>query len=475
MSLESLLIPTAISAAADQIGVNEQRDQELQLVEFQRSVVDEAQAMGHGHTAAATHVTLQGQMDIFPVRKKVEYKPAEEATHDTPVDKAESERRAMYIRYYEFGQIQDDRDTHGTQYSQLKTIKPRLTKAASRLMSGIILDAIIKPATILDEDAVYETTAQAQLLGVTGTAVEKAALAASSVLGGRGFVPNIESNQFFKNNTYFNLSATSAGALNKAVASDLGDFDADTLTDLEYIIRRRDAEGDGQWVMTLTPELARILKKDEDFKNSERVFKIGGSVDSFSGALDYKGFYLINTSDKVLPIIHAKNLVQSTIPKGGGVGNASIVARSLNKSNTDPVVVDPYVGKQVSSGIKDTALVVGDVVKGAFEIRTVTSTAADGDPATADTVNKLKIMANHMIYAWNPNYLYWSMSGKSKMRVAEDPTKSFSTRLYSLIPCAAMLIQEDYALSFLLPNNGTYKLGVTGTGNPDAETSRKIG
>ena len=421
-------------AAGDTIA-NSQRGKEILITAFHKQVTHEAQARGSNMLPATTHVTLSGAVDLFNIQAPVEYGLAAGGVHKTVYSKFEDSRRAMFVRHYEYAGIQDSRDSRMTAYDQLQSLQPRLAKAQGRVMDQVCLDAIIASAVLTNDSDVVTAGSQANTgvdpLATTASGYD--AWAASSQLAQNTFQSVIKYKYKARDNMYFNIKKTAAGVADDAAEAGVGNFNTDTFVDLNHIIDLRAARDRGKYCISLTPELNRRLKKDVDFKSSEQVFDVGGSVRSMSARMVYHDFVFIPIENQVLPTLNPRNLIVNYSAAAGSPvvpAHYSFFARALNIDNP---IVEPYVGRDLQAV---TSVDPTDVIDGAYKMKTESLTST----------------ARHLVYIWSPECLYWSSSGITKMRQTENQDLSFAEMLFSSIPCSAMLIQEDYAMTYLLPH-----------------------
>ena len=91
--------------------------------------------------------------------------------------------------------------------------------------------------------------------------------------------------------------------------------------------------------------------------------------------------------------------------------------------------------------------------------------AASAIPSTryrlAIATNQSKILEENLVYFWSPKALYFSSSGVSKFRYGEHQDYRYDHAIFSLFAASGMLIQEDFALQFVIGDGLTTSTGLT--------------
>ena len=384
------------------------RNEQHQTLSFANDVYAAAQARGSMLMPAVKKVELSGSKQMFDVEQPVDYKIRVGGISKTVFDKQVTSRREMQSRQWHASVAVSRIDEYSSSLDLKMAFKRQLINGQGRLLDFVILNAIVEPAVLENKAtaAVYDRTAKDELKNKISDVIGPGTLHYQSTV-------KVQE----KTNLYANF--TSAGAVD--------DFDVDTITDLRHLFRLRNQTGTP--VATLTPEIERVLMKESDFKSSERVFKIGGSIDSLTEAINYRGINWVRVQPEVLPDLSIDN-----IGYGGtgteATGTVQYLCRSLNAAapRSEPRLVDrPDARRGVAAA--------SSIRVGSFGL-----TVAGGNRDT---------FSAHACYIWMPRSLYCSTSGVSHMKEGDLQAFREDPYIYSTIPASAMLIEESAAIVYL--------------------------
>ena len=408
------------------------RNNQHQTLSFADSVFEAAQAKGSLLMSATKKVSMKGNKQLFDVEKSIDYKIRRGGVLRTKFDGISTERREMESRQYDRAIAVSRVDEFTSSLDLLMSFKRQIINAQGRLLDSVILNGLITRAVKenVSIEATYKSdNDRSSLDEKLGDVINNDSLYYQSV-------PTLER----RDNMYAKFKRTAAGAVDTSGTA-LEDFDVDDLTDILHIFRLRNVTEEP--VATLTPEAQRVLYKDTDFKSSERVFKIGGTLDSLEGALYYRGIKWIRVQNDILPSLDIHNCAYARV---NATGNRFFAVKPIDEASP---VSEP--GMHVVPSSIPTS--VASAATTALAVRSMT--VASG---------QLTALQNAAVYFWVPKALYCSTSGGPRIMAhgdlqayREDPY------IYSSVPVGAMLIQEDFALTYIV-KGPTIAVSSAGTG-----------
>ena len=379
------------------------RNDQHQTLSFANDVYAAAQARGSMLMPAVKKVELKGSKQLFDVEQPVDYKIRVGGISPTVFDSQTTSRREMQSRQWHASVAVSRVDEYSSSLDLKMAFKRQLINGQGRLLDFVILNAIVEPAVLENKAsaAVYDDDAKASLSNKISDVIGPGTLHYQSTV-------KVQE----KTNMYANFKS-----------SEVDVFDVDTITDIRHLFRLRNQIGTP--VATLTPEIERVLMKEADFKSSERVFKIGGSIDSLEEAINYRGINWVRIQPDVLP-----NLSLDNIGYGGTTTNTQFLVRDLGigKPLSVPRLVDRPDARRAAGA-------AADILVGSYGV-----SIAD---ASLDTIS------SHACYIWMPRSLYCSTSGVTHMKEGDLQAYREDPYIYSTIPASAMLIEESAAIVYL--------------------------
>ena len=232
-------------------------------INYHEDIFVAAQATMSKVRPASVAKSIRGDEDTFPVIQEVNYKARKEGFLATQYSAFNSERRVMRARQWELAFASTDTDNLRTDIDVLEAAKSQLMPAQARVIDTVLLGAQIEPLVRTEAKQVIDSTA-------SGATDESKRLEIGGIAdrGGYNAFPTREIKS--RRNVYVNLDT------NKLKA-----FSVNDLVDIRRIFRERDVD-EGGICGSLTPKMEAVLMKDSDFKDSQRVHKIGGDIDSLN-------------------------------------------------------------------------------------------------------------------------------------------------------------------------------------------------
>ena len=396
------------------------RNKQHQTVKFADTVFSASQARGSVLIPATKKVELKGSKQLFNIVQPVDYDERLGGVRQTQFKKQVTSRREMSMRQWDTSVAVDQIDDYTSDLDLKMAYKSELMNAQGRLIDWVILNGLITPAVSEAPSNVVERSATSRnsLAKDLGDVMGKGQLfyAATSVVESRY-------NLYGK----FAKGTGVDSAVISTTATKLDAFDVDDLTDILHVFRTRNVYEEP--VATLTPELERTLYKQADFKNSERVFKIGGTLESLSGAISYRGIKFIRVNNPILPAIDFENIAYG---RASLTGARHLVVRDLDRPS---IIIPPSLLARVNTA-PTSVLGAAVMKKGAASITVAHS--------------ELTSLKNSAVYFWIPKALYCSTSGPAIMAEGNLQAYREAPYIYNSIPVASMLIQEDHSMVFLI-------------------------
>ena len=417
---------------------NASRNTKHQTLSYGDSTFQAAQAMGSKLLPGCKKVNMVGSKQLFDVEYPIEYDVRRGGILPTVFKTQDTERREMQMRHWLAAVVVSGVDEYASSLDLKMAFKRQLINAQGRRIDNVILNAIVQPA-------VREVASkQVDTLGAeAGAARDDLQKELGDVYGNDDLHYTSQVELLRKDNLYaaFDYTSSVASSLKNYQAANSSSF-TDTLTDILHIFISRNVVD--QPIITLTPELRRLMYKDKDFKDSDIVYNIGGTIDSLDGALDYMGAYFVRVQNDVLPKLGVSNIAY-------GVDAATITKEYYYVR--DVGIADPVIEPSIPA--KASTLVTRNSTATSIKTGAVALTIAK---AQRSALNK------SMVYCWIPSALYCSTSGKVKMKEGELQAYREDPYLFSQIPVSAMLIKETHALCFLLRGPAITEI-TAGSGN----------
>ena len=397
---------------------------------YANEVFQAAQQMESRLIGTCEMKSIEGSKKLFDTSEKLTYKTRRGGVRPTAFEAQVTGRREMHLRHWELATIVSDVDQYGSSIDLLQAYRKDLMSAQGRLIDSVLLNAMIGPAVI-------EDTSTAAVFNAAGPGASTAAESQKlgSILNNDDFHYTSVVEYKRRSNLYAALIKSGANYPDTGNAEKAFRFSSDNLTDITYIFQKRDVMDEP--CATLTPEFKRILYKDNDFKDNEQVFRVGGDVNMQISAISYKGFKLIPVSQDILPKLGTHNVVRSVVGTSSGL--------LIKNLNADAVVAEPDIQSDFEVGAAvdaDSAIKVG--------VSRIDLTDAE-----------LERASNFMVYFWCPKALYCSTSGVAKFRSEEIQDLRYDSAIYSIVPVSGMLIKEEYALQILLDPGSLVDADVT--------------
>lgn len=355
-------------------------------------VFAEAQTMESRVLQHSTEISMDGgNFKLVPRSKKRAYTRRNFGITRTP-DSGQTWRapRAIFIQEFHDALQVDVSDLIDTYASITETAKTEQRKAMARTIDQILLDALI-------------TTVEEGSDGATNSTTQR--ITASAGLTTR-----------YRDLVRAKISGKDADAT-------LDDFEADDLEDINYSFISKNVED--ELCVTLTPELARVLRKDSDFKNAENIYSLQSAPDRRAG-FTYKDFRFVPVRPDVLPLLQAGNLTSTANANGDTLDTAKI-------------------------------LIVKDIADTSARATNWTSTRVTV-PASSNTTgySTVEAKSKDMIYIWSPNYLL--RATRDQLNMFSEDTRldaSLAKQIYSRINLGAVFMDDEFVLA--VPLAGTVK------------------
>lgn len=382
------------------------RGQNIKLVSFAREAWAEAQQKDSKFKVLGTRsVSMNGEnFRLFTRRKKAVYTKREGGPQLTPSDSyGHKARRALFTESYHTATQADIDELTDNQVDLLMDYRQELVYAQGRLCDRIILSSLLH--NVNQEVQFAAVDRKKQIL--TQISLERRA----------------------KDNVFCAADVAAADGS----SADIGSGFADLLEDINYIFATRDVI-DEKPVVTLTPKLQRILRKDMDFKNAENVFsKMKGTVSMPNEVIDYRGFDFIPCSNSILPEAHEAT---------GQVADGYVTARVLSASHVD--VVD-YVATGDLQLDPETS---GNAAKTRAAQAALYGTDADGNAILTEADYRvIKVAPTDLAYIWIPSaVLFSTRMDRSIMTNDILPEQSQAKQVYSRVNFGATLLDDQFSM-----------------------------
>lgn len=434
----------------------ELRSKDLHYQDYSRDVwmTSQAGVDGSRFRSAATMEDMSSDTKIVDRLFPADFAPLPGGATKTEFTNLDHDRREMQRMRFYLAFIRGLSDGESVTLDLLKRSKDIGTVARTRLIDREILRAQIKPAVIVtgdkEVDFLSDTDLQASSQYTSG---EQGA----ATVPQRDYEYGKSNSIQHRVNLYCKLKTTAAGVADDAAGKEIGSIEPDDIEDLIYILKQRNAtEVGGMPCATLTPKLRRILCKTEDWKNSERVFRVGGDLNSHLPYVSYKGILFKDCPSDLLPNITSKNIL-SGYTSGGAAAKtkAEVVVRGIN---ADSGLIDDHIKPILLDGSPQVSSASASSISAGTYI--VESEARTNGANSADALETLR---QNMVYVWYPRALKVNFGGLTGMYVDQLPTHTFARVVMQAVSMAACLIDEDYAFQFLLPHK-RIKIKTKGTG-----------
>lgn len=359
-----------------------------------------------------TMVSAEGTWKSYDRVQKREFAAKKDLSiTDTPSVPQEHDRRFLITRTYQDAFQIDLDDIVDSAGDIISDGEREMEHAAGRLCDRVILESLVVP--ILVDTGADKSLADPTLAASAATTTQSAGLLSFTT----NFSVRVQHNCFALKDP------TTKGDL----------VDSKSLEDILYIFRKRDAIDDrGELCCTLTPELARILRKDPDFNNAERNLRPSEGIQNPFGSFRYRGIMFITISESVLPKLTSRGTLL------GGTTANTIVVHSPKKK------------------------VVGAVTHDSFDIpesgRLVDSTPATYTLAKAQANDPQAVEIDvsgpgDLAYVWHSRAILFGVKEKLTFsRRDELNMKSYAKQTYMRVNLGAVCIDSDYSMSFAVRN-----------------------
>ena len=388
-------------AAAQITTTNSTRGINTKITAYGKEIWAQAQAKVSKFKVHTTMKSMDGgNHKMFPISFKREFTKKDGGVQATPYTQKKFSRRALRTASFHAALAIDPDDLVDNQVSITDATRTEDAKEAARVCDRVILSA--------HTDTVEEGTAAAALP--------------------EGHLSSATTNQIrFKANAWAKASGD---------AGDLPALTADDLEDINFIFGERDVED--QLVATLTPEFARILRKDADFKNRENAYARDRAGEDGRRSIRYKEIDFVYCSKSVMPIL--------------GTSNIAVTDATTREQEVDIVVRD-LGGKGLANPKAGAAAGLVNTVAKLKAATDEDGTALGGQAAVATAKSK------DVVYFWSPRALYFSTRDDLNfMEYTDLPRYSHAKSLYQRINLGAMLIDDNYALTVVLKGKLKSKL-----------------
>ena len=404
--------------------------------DFRREVVVAAQGMGSIVAEGACSMrSISSNNETVPVVKQVDFKAAPFGYRDTPLDNLDTERRTVYTTLFERNDAIDKADQSEIVLDILDVARMQLAKSYKRVLDQVVLNEIIGPAHVEDKDDTHSIIANSA--GAAGSDE----LEAASYISNYGRVARAYPTKYNRRNLY--------GMITQTVGQDVDAFSSAQLENITNVLRLRDSVDEQMYYITYTPRLRMLLRNDTAFVNRENLFTSGALANGLVRTFSYRDFMFITVSNVVLPKISSDNLLVSV---GATSTDRRIVVRDAKDS--DDILTKNTL---TSTDYSTTEL-------GAASIR-------DGAHSYDIAATGLDKLSRHIVHVWHPSHLcLYEATGDTIMRLEDErKDKRYAKQSFMRIRIGALLDQEDFALSFLLPGSGA-KYVAAGTGSKTSKT-----
>lgn len=362
---------------------------------------------------AVRTVQMDGNWKAFRRIDETEFVRMDKAIEPTPQVPQTYDRRVLVTDSYHRALQIDPNDLVDSQGNVLEDAAMQARKAMGRLCDTVILESIHGRVLTLDD-----TVRTAQDRG--GSTFDTDASGANSLLS---FASQVQV-KYQDNLFHFGTPKAARGELVSAVG----------LEDVLNVFRERDVLDD--IVCGLTPRLSKILRKDSEFRASERIFRPSEMVQKSAKGWEYADIRFIRISKAVLPKLSESNVLPKATVASGGARELRVYARALS-------------GTDLEAKESTTAGTVRVAANSDHSAQKIVGGTALGSATGYDELELAD--AQDIAYFWAPAAILFA-SRDSLMFSREDERRdySYAKQQYMRFNIGALNIDPDYCLAAVI-------------------------
>lgn len=395
------------------------RKEQLKRISYNNKLWREAQATQSSLIPNVMQADIDGSFEIFDRFKKREVVLKQGGVQATPYKKGRADQIVVSSRSYHDADIQDMDDAVEGPVDYFAATMTEMSSAMARKADTAILCAFTLQNRLLKADKQDSTSLITE--------------------------PNPEPEPFDRDVMFIPDATGTASTLSEvttnAAATRQTILNSDSLESLRLLFRKRDVMG--QICITLTADLAIILRRDSDFKNAENVYKSQTAAGASIGqGFEYKGFKFVDVSDQVLPTVFSggKGAVDS-IEDNGETLRVACREIKIGKPRAYYQSQDLEVAASITTNVLTTRVAQHNK---AYKKREDLADSA-ADIVEAADYKLIEVTPSDLAYVWVKKAVLFVQRPKlSMVEESKNVNLSYAKQIYMRRNFGALVKDDDY-------------------------------